>query len=153
MISFSIFDITDGVMDCTFSSSEDSCRIFGCDLWNTPRDLLLIALGMIYGDPSGVAYFTNEPGYFKMLFRQTGDKVVLEIAFLEDDESPSDVGRLLFMASDTLDNWCRQLVSAMEHVLVLYGQDGYFEHWNSYEFPMAELSALQQHTLSTKKTR
>lgn len=135
-----------GWADCTLQIGDRTVTASASYLSNALDDFARAVVGILKGDASASAEFTEEPGHFTWKFDRTDDENVRVRLFWSlprwNDEH-HDPSTPLFDETCRLRTFAGQLLSELQRLQAQHGQRGYKELWVNHEFPVKRLTQLK----------
>jgi hypothetical protein len=109
-------------------------------------DMLAAAAAIMRGDEESSFSFQEEPQEVRWRLRRIGsERLRVRILRLPDIVRilPDERGEVLLDAECRLRTFAGHVLSVAQRIFAEHGMEGYRKQWSTYEFPLAQMNALE----------
>ena len=132
-----------GWADCTFELDGQRAHTTATYLSDALDELCRATLEVLRGASHAEAVFDEEPGEYRWLFDRSQDQR-LRIRIVDGVLTPENsIDTILLDAGCTAREFGEVLLSELQRLLELHGEDGYLEKWVRFPFPRTRLEELR----------
>lgn len=107
-------------------------------------DLTAAVVALLRGAGEVTVRWVGEPGEYRWHFVRAGERVLIRVTWLSDQQSRRAVPREeeLFVASCALTRLAAQVRGTLRQLLHEHGVEGYVALWKNHPFPMEDFQRL-----------
>lgn len=136
-----------GWSECICVIDDQQACLKASYLSDALADLLDAVAVVVRGADQAVAFFTEEPGEYRLRFtRMSQDRLCICILWFNEiwSDRPDSEGEVVLEVECRLRTFAGAVLSASQQVLATYGLEGYREKWINYGFPVKSHAKLRE---------